>query len=273
MIPMRHPVRLATASLFVLAALALSAGPAAADQLLPLPSLPVPVVSVPSPPDLPEAPELPPTPSVAPLPVLAPRLPSSPVSAPRLALPQDPAPQSPGQGDRATSRSQGGQPVKASSSAKRRTNAVAAGTQAPRPTIVQADHPQDARTRSGVDDYLLTLVHDELCTALASLVDPMPEALHGLSPELISRLPSGIVNVVPFPVLEHATVRCATAAPSGAGSSRGHDGPLTGGLGTLTLTGMVGAAALPLGLGLLALGVGLRVQGRSIVERLDANAS
>jgi hypothetical protein len=262
MIPMRQPIRLATASLFVLAALALSAGPASADPLLPLPTLPVPVVSVPSPPDLPEAPDLPPTPSVVPLPVKAPRLPSTPVPAPRLALPQDPAPQSPGQGDQAASRSQGGQPVKASSSANRPTNAAAAGTQAPRPTIVQADHAQAARTGSGVDDYLLTLVHDELCTALASLVDPMPEALHGLSPELISRLPSGVVNVVPFPVLEHATVRCSSDALSGAGPSRGHDGPLTGGLGMLTLTGMVGAAALPLGIGLLALGVGLQVQSR-----------
>jgi hypothetical protein len=269
---MRQPVRLATASLFVLAALALSAGPASADPLLPLPTLPVPVVPVPNPPDLPKAPDLPPTPSVAPLPAPAPRLPPPPVSAPRLALPQAPAPQSPGPGDRAASRSQRGQPVMASPSAKRHSNAVAAvaaGTQSPRPTTVQADRAQVARTGNSVDEYLLTLVHDELCTALASLVDPMPEALHGLSPELISRLPSGVVNVVPFPVLEQATVRCTAAAPS----RRGHDAPLTGGLGTLTLTGMVGAAALPLGLGLLALGVGLRVQGRSIVERLEANAS
>jgi hypothetical protein len=134
---------------------------------------------------------------------------------------------------------------------------------------VQADRAQAAPIGSGVDDYLLTLVHDELCTALTSLVDPMPEQVHGLSPELISHLPSGIVNVVPFPVLEQATVRCVISS----GSSRGHDAPLTGGLGTLTLTGMVGLGALPWGLGLLALGIGLRVQGRSIVERLEANAS
>jgi hypothetical protein len=123
------------------------------------------------------------------------------------------------------------------------------------------EYAQAAGADRHVDDYLLGLVHDQLCVALATILDPMPEPVTGLSSTVIAQLPPDIVNVVPQSVLERATVRCPSEEPSGAGAAGGGDvNPLTRVLGMLPHSGMVGVAALPLALGLLALGIGLRVQ-------------
>ena len=104
------------------------------------------------------------------------------------------------------------------------------------------------------------LVHDELCAALPALLDPMPKTVVGLPPRVIAQLPPEIVNVVPERVLARATVRCPAAEEPAQAED---DGPLTRVLGMHPHTGMVGAAALPIGLGLLSLGIGLRVTARS----------
>jgi len=274
---MSQLVRFATASLIVLAAVVLAPAPASSDTAvlaplpsvtapalpaLPLPSLPVPEVPVPDAPDVTDVPDVPAV--------------SSPVSTPRLPAPSGPAPSLTGQGDQAQPLSQDGQAAGPSApgnaAARRPITAAAAGSAAAgsapaavaalRPVIAQVDHAQAAAADRGVDDYLLGLVHDELCAALSALLDPMPETVTGLSPRVIAQLPPEVVNVVPQSVLQRATVRCASDEPSGAGNGAGGGDvdPLTRVLGLLPHSGMVGAAALPLGLVLLALGIGLRVQ-------------
>ena len=136
--------------------------------------------------------------------------------------------------------------------------------------IAQIDHAQGARGFSIEDDYLLGLVHDELCAALPALVNPMPETVVGLPPRVIARLPPEIVNVVPEPVLARATLRCSGEETPGASPGAEDDGPLTRVLGMHPQTGMLGAAALPIGLGLLSLGIGLRITARSGVHNKPA---
>ena len=71
--------------------------------------------------------------------------------------------------------------------------------------IAQVDHAQGARAFSRTaDDYLLGLVHDELCAALPALLNPMPKPVVGLPPRVIEQLPPEIVNVVP----EHVSGAC-----------------------------------------------------------------
>jgi hypothetical protein len=138
---------------------------------------------------------------------------------------------------------------------------TAAGTRNARPDIGQVNQPRAAPAfGGGADDYLLGLVHDELCAALSTILNPMPETVVGLPPRVIAQLPPEVVNVVPEAVLAGATVRCTGEGSAGAG------GPLTRVLGLHGIhphTGMVGAAALPIGLGLLSLGLGLRVAAGS----------
>jgi len=80
---------------------------------------------------------------------------------------------------------------------------------------------------------------------------------------VIAQLPSEVVNVVPEHVLARATVRCTAEEPAPAED----DGPLTRVLGMHPHTGMVGAAALPIGLGLLSLGIGMRVTSRQRINK------
>jgi hypothetical protein len=90
----------------------------------------------------------------------------------------------------------------------------------------------------------------------------MPETVVGLPPRVIAQLPPEVVNVVPEDVLARATVRCSAEGPAPADG----DGQLTRVLGLHPHTGMLGAAALPIGLGLLSLGIGLRVTARAGVQ-------
>ncbi len=81
--------------------------------------------------------------------------------------------------------------------------------------IAQVDHAQRPRAfSSNADDYLLGLVHDELCAALPALLNPMPKTVVGLPPRVIAQLPPEVVNVVPEHVLARATVRCSAEEPA-----------------------------------------------------------
>jgi hypothetical protein len=276
-------VRLATAGLFMCAAIVLPSVPAysadtlqrsaPATALLPLPDLPLPQVSVPplptpevsapEPPVVPHVPQVPHAPSVPP-PV---------VSTPKLSSPQQPAASSPPQGEKSGARTKA-QAAGSSASGRHVTGQGAlAGSPQARPVIAQVDHAQGAQALNrNADDYLLGLVHDELCAVLPALLKPMPKTVVGLSPRVIAQLPPEIVNVVPEQVLATATVRCSAAEAPGAGQSAEEDGPLTRVLGIAMHphTGMVGAAALPIGLGLLSLGIGLRVSSRAGVHNTAA---
>ena len=276
--PVRQPVRLGTASLLACAALALTSAPAYALQvleqpsraaaLLPVPSLPLPEVSLPALP----VPTLPvPVPTVS---VTPPRVPDKPrVSvpappAPKVLSSKRPAPRSSGPDSGspgATSPAQ--QAVAIPASSKRGENQrEAAGAPIPRTAAVLAGAQMQVeaaqRVLDRVDELLLSLVHDELCRALSVILDPLPERVAGLSPEVIEQLPPEIVNVVPERVLAGASVRCSSQ-PSGAGSDEGNSGPLTRVLG-LVHSGLVGGAALPIGLGLLALGIAFRRNGSRV---------
>jgi hypothetical protein len=264
--------RLATASLLAGAAMALPSTPAHATDtlqrpvqsaaLLPLPDLPVPEVSAPSLPEpevsVPQPPAVPDVPDVHDAPEPA-------VSAPELSSPQQPAPRETQQGEQGGTHTQDGQAAARSTASGDRVTGQGAGAGRPgaRPVIAQVDHAQGARAFNNLDDYLLGLVHDKLCAALPALLHPMPKTVDGLPPRVIAQLPPEIVNVVPEPVLARATVRCAAQEPAGAED----DGPLTRVLGMHPHTGMLGAAALPIGLGLLSLGLGLRVTARPGVRK------
>ena len=261
-------VRLATATLVVCASLALPASPAhSADtlqrsvqstSLLPQPDLPLPEVPVPSVP-LPEVP-VPNPPPVPPVPQV-PNVPPPAVSPPDLSSPPQPAARAPQKSE------QSGPQPKAQAAAGRQASGgtearrgATAGSPGPGPVIAQVDHAQRAPAfNNAEDDYLLGLVHDELCAALPALLNAKPETVVGLPARVIAQLPPEIVNVVPEQVLARATVRCSAAEPAGAEE----EGLLTRVLGMHPRTGMVGAAALPIGLALLSLGIGLRVTARS----------
>ena len=267
---MRQPARLGTVSLVACAVVALTGAPAYAlpvleqagrpAALLPLPDLPIPEVPVPT------LPAPLPTPSATTRPL--PDVPDlSDVSLPALLLPKVPSPKrparrSPGPDEKAPMASSPaqqsaeipatrnpGETKSAASASDPRTAAVVAG-----PHL----HAQGAqRALDRVDDYLLSLVQEELCRALAVIVDPLPERITGLSPEVIAQLPPEIVNVVPERVLATASVRCPSPA-SGAGSDAGNSGPLTRVLGVLAHSGLLLGAVLPFAVGLLALGIALR---------------
>jgi hypothetical protein len=264
---MRTLVRLATASLVVCAPMVLASSPAHSAETvarslqstsvlpqpeLPLPeisvpSLPLPEASVPEPSDVPDVPDVPDAPAPA-------------LSSPEPSSPQQPAPRAPQKDEQGGAPRQDRQAAQSSASGELVTaRGAASGTSSARPVIAQVDHAQGARAFSNPDDYLLGLVHDELCAALPALLHPMPKTVVGLPPRVIAQLPPEIVNVVPEPVLARATVRCSADAPAGGED----DGPLTRVLGLNPHTGMVGAAALPIGLALLSLGLGLRIAGRS----------
>jgi hypothetical protein len=140
-----------------------------------------------------------------------------------------------------------------------------------RPNIAQVDHAQ-ARAFGAADDFLLGLVHDELCTALAPLLVPMPDTVNGVPPRVIAQLPPEVVNVVPQSVLARATIRCSSKEASNAGPGAADDGPRSG---LHPFTGLRGAAALPLGLALLSIGIGLRVvpDSNAATARVRAAAS
>jgi hypothetical protein len=266
-------VRLATASLLVCAPIALASSPGYAAEtvaravqstsLLPQPDLPLPEVSVPSLP-LPEVsvPEPPAVPKVSDVPAVPKASPPA-VSTPRLPSPPQPAPRPPQQDAKAGAPSHdgpaaAGRPASAKSTMIQGSNAR---TPNARPEIAQVDDAQAAPSFTGADDdYLLGLVHDELCAALFSLLQAMPETVVGLPPGVIAQLPPEVVNVVPEAVLARATLRCSGEEPAGAED----DGLLTRVLGLHhPHTGMLGAAAFPIGIGLLSLGLGLRVAAGS----------
>ena len=280
---MRQPVRLGTVSLLACAVLAVTSAPAYALQalqqpsrataLLPGPALPLPEVSVtarPAPtlpvPTLP-VPTLPVPTSPVPVPtvsVTAPQVPDkprvslpAPPGAPKILSSKRPAPRSAGPGSGSSGVSfpapqAAAIPAATKQAANQPTSAAAAAVSVAGAQM-QVEGAQRALDR--VDDYLLSLAHDELCRALSGILDPLPERVSGLSPEVIQQLPPEIVNVVPERVLAGASVRCEA---SGAGS--GNSG-LTRVLGTLAQAGLVAVAALPIGLGLLAFGIALRRRG------------
>lgn len=270
---MRQLVRLGTAGLFIAVLMLLAAAPAGASHVLVQSAAPAPVLDVP---DLPLLPL--PEPSVPSIPVPEIPLPEVPLpeppdvpdvvdvpdaSVPRLSPPTlsspQPAARAPEQSDQ--SKGQDGQAAAGTPvSANRKSGAAAVGTSDARPVVAQVDNAELSRASGVADDLLLDLVHDELCTALASLLVPMPDTVNGLPSRVIAQLPAEVVNVVPQSVLARATIRCSSAEPTGAGPGPGSadDGPLTGVLGLHPLTGLQGAAALPLGLALLSIGIGLR---------------
>ena len=272
---MRQLLRLGTASVFGCAVVALTCAPAYSLQvlakpsraiaLLPAPSLPLPEVTVPALP----VPTLP-APTL-PVPVTTPRL----LDKPRVSLPASPVPKvlsskrpapaftAPDEGAPKAS-SPAKQSVAIPASSERGENQrTAAGAPIPRAAAglagaqMQVEGAQRALDR--VDEFLLSLVRDELCRALSVILDPLPERISGLSPEVIGQLPPDIVNVVPERVLAGASVWCSSQA-SGDGSDAGNSGPLTRVLG-LAHSGLVAGAALPFALGLLGLGIALRRNG------------
>jgi hypothetical protein len=217
----------------------------------------VPEVSLPDPPDLPDEPDVPDIPVV-------PDVPDEPVpgvSLPRLSSPKQSAPGTSGQGEQGQRSGPQRQDAKAAAGTPAAGTLTASGgidgPASARPVIAQVDHAQATRTVGVADDFLLGLVRDELCAALASLISPMPDTVNGLPPRVIAQLPPTVLNVVPQSVLARATVRCASGEASGAGAA--DEGPLTRVLGLHPFTGMRGAAALPWALALLSIGIGLRV--------------
>jgi hypothetical protein len=289
---MRQLARLGTAGLFIAIPIALAAAPAwAADGLLqpaeptsvlrvpalplpevsvpslPEPSLPVPEVPVPDPPDVPDVPDIPVVPDV-------PDVPDEPlpgVSLPKLSSTKQSPPRTSEQGEQSGSQRQdakaaAGTPASGAITVRGGID----GSANARPVIAQVDHAQAARTVGVADEFLLGLVHDELCVALRSLLVPMPDTVNGLPPRVIAQLPPEVVNVVPPSVLARATVRCSSEDASGAGGGSADEGPLTRVLGLHPFTGMRGAAALPLGLALLSLGIGLRVAPASNAQNKPA---
>jgi hypothetical protein len=196
--------------------------------------------------------------------------------APAAPTPELPAPKQPASSAPQQAEQSGAHPKAQAAAGRPASGKHAAGQGAPagspqaRPEIAQVDHSQMPRALSNnADDYLLGLVHDELCAALPGLLKPMPNTVVGLPPRVIGQLPPEIVNVVPEHVLARATVRCAADEAAGAGRGAEDDGPLTRVLG-ITMhphTGMVGVAAFPIGIGLLSLGIGMRITSRPRVNK------
>ena len=252
---MRPMIRLGSA--FVLACAASALTPAAAFSAGALPGaglpatgvvlskVPVPEVVLPPVPEV----VLPPVPKVVlpPLPALKPPVPVLPVPRPVLDRPapaHEPAPARPAAEPRQASTRSMAQP--------RTTKVASPGTTADR--AASDREPQNAAVRlqsDPVGEFLLVLVHDQLCAALGGIITPLPARVDGLPPSVIRQLPPSITNVVPERVLSQASVRCSAAAADG-----GHDG-LTRVLGLLAHSGWAVGALLPLGLALLGAGLAL----------------
>jgi hypothetical protein len=113
-------------------------------------------------------------------------------------------------------------------------------------------------TQGPVDDYLLKLVHDDLCRSLASILGPLPPRIDGLPGPVIRRLPAEVRQVVPRDVLSRADVRCEAALVD---TSAAHIEP-NAKLLALIRTGFMGLTLIQLGLGLLCIGAMLRHHGR-----------
>jgi hypothetical protein len=109
-----------------------------------------------------------------------------------------------------------------------------------------------------VDDYLLRLVHDDLCRSLASILGPLPPRIDGLPGQVIRRLPASVRQVVPLDVLSRANVTCEAALFDVSASHVAPDAKLL----ALIRTGFMGLTLVQLGLGLLCIGAMLRHHGR-----------
>jgi len=109
-----------------------------------------------------------------------------------------------------------------------------------------------------VDDYLLRLVHDDLCRSLASILGPLPPRIDGLPGPVIRRLPPSVRQVVPLDVLSRANVTCEAALFDVSAAHLEPNAKLL----ALIRTGFMGLTLVQLGLGLLCIGVMLRHHGR-----------
>lgn len=110
-----------------------------------------------------------------------------------------------------------------------------------------------------VGEYLLGLVHDDLCAALGSMLGPLPPRIDGLPASVVRALPAEVRNVVPTNVLRNATVRCE---PTQFDASIAHAEPDTRMLALLAQTGLMVMTVLQVGLGLLCIGALVRHQAR-----------
>ena len=111
-----------------------------------------------------------------------------------------------------------------------------------------------------LDEYLLGLVHDDLCDSLASILGPLPPRIDGLPGPVIRQLPAQVRNVVPRDVLAKASVRCEATLFD---SSTAHIEPDARLLALLAQTGLMVIAIVQVGLGLLCIGALLRHHGRN----------
>ena len=253
---MRPMIRLCTALALACAATVLTPATAFSSSAVPavglsvtglaLPKVPVPKVALPPPPKV----ALPPAPKVA-LPALRP-----PAPAPKLPVPVLPVPKPvlnpPGPEPAPARLAESGQANARVADTSPTTKVASSGTAADR--AASGREPQNSAAQlpsDPVGEYLLGLVHDELCVALASIITPLPARIEGLPSSVIRQLPPSITNVVPQRVLSRASVRCSAAATDG-----GSDG-LTRVLGFLAHSGWAVGALLPLGLALLGAGLAL----------------
>ena len=223
---------------------------------------PAPKVALPPAPKvaLPPAPKvaLPPAPkvSVPALPALRPPAPAPKPPAPVLPVPKPvlnrPAPAPAHEPAPAGPAVEPGQVNTRAAAAGRTTEVASSGSTADRAASDREPQNSAAQLSSDpVGEYLLGLVHDELCVALAAIISPLPARVDGLPSSVIRQLPPSITNVVPQRVLSRASVRCSAAAADG-----GDDG-LTRVLGFLAHSGWSVGALLPLGLTLLGAGMAL----------------
>lgn len=111
-----------------------------------------------------------------------------------------------------------------------------------------------------LDEYLLGLVHDDLCDSLASILGPLPPRIDGLPGPVIRQLPAEVRNVVPRDVLAKASVRCEATLFD---SSTAHTEPDAKLLALLAQTGLMVIAIVQVGLGLLCIGALLRHHARN----------